>query len=140
MRRSNENSTTYCNFDIIIIVFNIVVNYRIEIFIIARNVMSTTMNFKMFKISSMFFTKLIQNNEICFAKWLNREFYCLFSIIKNYHRIRYNSFLYWFKCFFLIIRFVIISRYVQSKFTSHKKLNCVKNIFKNCRRILLNNE
>ena len=42
--------------------------------------------------------------------------------------------------FFLIFRFVIISRYLQSKFTSHEKLNRVKNIFKNCRSILLNNE
>ena len=42
--------------------------------------------------------------------------------------------------FFLIFRFVIILRYLQSKFTSHEKLNRVKNIFKNCCSILLNNE
>ena len=56
----NENSIIYCNFDIIIIVFNIVANDRIEIFIIEFDIMSTITNFKMFKISWMFFTKLIQ--------------------------------------------------------------------------------
>ena len=40
----------------------------------------------------------------------------------------------------MIFRFVIISRYLSSEFTSHEKLNRVKNIFKNCRSILLNNE
>ena len=41
--------------------------------------------------------------------------------------------------FVSIFCFYVISRYLQSEFTSHEKLNRVKNIFKNCRQILLNN-
>ena len=43
--------------------------------------------------------------------------------------------------FFSIFNFLItLLRYLQSEFTSHEELNRVKNIFRDCRSILLNFE
>ena len=54
--------------------------------------------------------------------------------ISRQFQIRYIFiFMLIFKCFFLSFL-----HYLQSKFTMHKKLNRVKNIFRNCCSILLN--
>ena len=77
---------------------------------------------------------------ICFAKWLNNELYRLQSI--NKRRLFVKCLFSWrtslfFRDFISILSF---SRCLQSKLTTHKRLNRVKNIFKNYRSILLNVE
>ena len=77
---------------------------------------------------------------ICSEKWLNNELYRLQSI--NKRRLFVKCLFSWsislsFRDSISILSF---SRCLQSEFTTHKKLNRVKNIFRNCRSILLNAE
>ena len=139
----NEKSMIYCNFDIIIIDYSIVAIDSSENFTIAHDITSMTTNFRMLKTSWMFFTKSIQKHQNLFCE-MTRQ-WTLLSMIDQ-KSFTFNS-LFIFKLiqmiFFLVIlviRFVFISRCLQSEFTSHEELNRVKNIFRNCRSILLNYE
>ena len=88
---SNENWTTYCNLNKIIIVYNIVVIDRIEIFTIAFDIMLTTTNFKMFKISWMSFTKRIQKQQNLFCKMIKFQIFFLFVKKSSINQISKNS-------------------------------------------------
>ena len=73
-------------------------------------------------------------------KW----FWCLKSIRKYFINFKFvtHSFSCWAIIVFFSIFYSTLSflRYLQSKFTTHEKLNRVKNIFRNCCSILLNYE
>ena len=133
----------YCNLDIIIIDYSIVAIDSNESFTIAHDTTSMTTNFRMLKTSWRFFTKSIQRHQNLFCEMTKQ--WALLSMIGQksftfdslliFRLTQMISFLV-----ILVIRFVFISRCLQPEFTSHEELNRVRNIFKNCRSILLNYE
>ena len=116
---SNKSWTTYCNFDIAIIVYNIAVNDRIETHTIVFDIMSTTTNFKMLKISSMFFTKLTQRRQNLSCETIKRRILMSVTSQRTSHQrqIRAHSSSCWFRLIFSLFSIFCIDVIVFTLFT-----------------------
>ena len=104
---------------------------------------------------SLYFKSSSMKKNFCESSSLSKKNRC-FSFDRNYFRLKHTSFqkrrnrnnLFEFKFlkssqshnFTIFNFFITFLRYLQSKLTSHEKLNRVRNIFKDCRSILLNFE
>ena len=112
-----------------------------KILTIASDIMSTTTNFKMFKISWMSFTKLIQKQQNLLYEMIRRvcnQSKNIASISNSwYFHFHVNSQTFFSQFFTSMLSSL---RYLQSELMMHEKLNYVKSIFKDYCSILSNCE